>query len=173
MKKKRDENNEAFFNESRDWYRALFNVIPLEWSDKNLPLEVKLKDETLREGEETPGVRLSLSEKLKVAEQIEDIGVKEIEVGYSGTISEHFNFTKELKKSYKLKLSSHTRAYTKGDNWKKEIDKVVESGADIVNLVIKASNSQLKATLWFKLKGPHIDKPWDGILRKITQLDYV
>jgi len=151
MKNKSHRNVEAFFNKSRDWYRALFNVIPLEWSDKNLPLEVKIKDETLREGEETPGVRLSLSDKLKVAEQIEDIGIKEIEVGYSGAISEHYNFTKELKKQgYKLKLSSHTRAYTQESHWKKEIDKVVESGADIVNLVIKASNSQLKATPWLK-----------------------
>jgi len=144
-------NKEAYFDKNARWYRALFNFIPIEWSNQKLPSKITIKDETLREGEETPGVTLTLRQKLKVAEKIQNIGIREIEVGYSGAISEHYKFTRELKKrDFKLKLSSHTRAYTKGDHWKEEINKVIDSGADIVNLLIKASDSQLAATPWLK-----------------------
>lgn len=151
MEKKRRVDTEAFFNEDETWYTALFNKIAVEWAGQSLPKSIVIKDETLREGEETPGVALSLEDKLRVVERLEEIGVKEIEVGYSGIVDEHFLLTQTLKKmNSPLHLSSHTRAYGKGDSWKTEIQRVIESGADRVNLVAKSSKSQLQATPWLK-----------------------
>jgi isopropylmalate/homocitrate/citramalate synthase len=127
---------EVIFDPQKRWYNAFLNTLqPLR-----PPPKVIIKDETLREGEETPGVVLTLEDKLRVASALAEIGIQEVEVGYSGAIREHYEFTKRLKESgIKLRLSSHTRAYTPGEEWKKEIDLVIESGADIVNLLARAS----------------------------------
>ncbi|WP_413162753.1 2-isopropylmalate synthase [Capilliphycus salinus ALCB114379] len=41
-------------------------------------------DTTLRDGELTPGVRFTLQDKVKIARQLEEMGVNTIEVGYPG-----------------------------------------------------------------------------------------
>lgn len=142
---------EMIFDADDRWYRAIFNAIALEWSGVVMPKKVKIKDETLREGEETPGVKLTVEDKLRVAYKLIEMGIEEVEVGYCGAIKEHYELAKLFKKEgLSLKLSSHTRAWGKGDSWKYEIEKGIESGADIVNLLAKASDSQLALSPWLK-----------------------
>jgi isopropylmalate/homocitrate/citramalate synthase len=142
---------EMIFGGDSKWYRAIFNAIALEWNGVVMPKKVKIKDETLREGEETPGVKLSVEDKLKVAYKLIEMGIEEVEVGYCGAIKEHYDLAKVFKKEgLNLKLSSHIRAYAKGDSWKYEIEKGLESGADIINLLAKASDSQLALSPWLK-----------------------
>ncbi|MDR2506052.1 MAG: 2-isopropylmalate synthase [Oscillospiraceae bacterium] len=45
---------------------------------------VKIFDTTLRDGEQTPGVNLNLTEKLEIARQLERLGVDIIEAGFAG-----------------------------------------------------------------------------------------
>lgn len=133
------------------WYRAVINPIAIEWNGISLPQSVKIKDETLREGEETPGVKLTFDDKLKVAQKLYEMGIEEAEVGYCGAIEEHYQLAKAFKKEgLQLRLASHTRAYAKGDTWKQEIEKGLESGADVINLLAKASDSQLAISPWLK-----------------------
>lgn len=121
-----------------------------------LPAKVTLSDETLREGEETPGVYLSIEDKMRVAEALEAIGVAEIETGYPGAIEEHYAFTKRLKDhGTKMKLISHTRSYTRGSEWKREIERAIEAGSDILTFIAFGSDCLHRTTPWFpKAKVP-------------------
>ncbi|MCK5342492.1 MAG: hypothetical protein KAR20_03760, partial [Candidatus Heimdallarchaeota archaeon] len=49
---------------------------------KDLPKEVTIWDETLRDGEQTPGVFLTLEEKIKIAQALDEIGTGKIAVGF-------------------------------------------------------------------------------------------
>ncbi|GHU74466.1 2-isopropylmalate synthase [Clostridia bacterium] len=49
-----------------------------------MPDHVYIFDTTLRDGEQTPGVNLNLTEKLEIARQLERLGVDVIEAGFAG-----------------------------------------------------------------------------------------
>jgi isopropylmalate/homocitrate/citramalate synthase len=57
-----------------------YNKIALK--DVELPVKVCIWDETLRDGEQSPGVYLTLEEKIHLAKLMDEIGVKMIAVGF-------------------------------------------------------------------------------------------
>ncbi|MBN1800237.1 MAG: hypothetical protein JW891_01950 [Candidatus Lokiarchaeota archaeon] len=57
-----------------------YNKIALK--GKNIPSKVSIWDETLRDGEQTPTVYLTLDEKIHLAKMMDEIGVKIIAVGF-------------------------------------------------------------------------------------------
>ena len=141
-----------FLDNDMAW-RPTINQHPLVRVGFHCPNKVVVCDQTLREGEETPGVCISLSDRLEIARKIEEVGIPEIEVGYVGAISEHTQFCKELKKEgTKLKLVSHTRIYTKADEWKKELDMAVNAGSDILCLLSHGSNTLAETMPWLPLE---------------------
>jgi isopropylmalate/homocitrate/citramalate synthase len=58
-------------------YNNVPDVLP-----KDRPKEVQIWDETLRDGEQTPGVFLTLEEKQKIAQFLDEIGTAKIAVGF-------------------------------------------------------------------------------------------
>ncbi|MFX1475798.1 MAG: hypothetical protein ACFFCO_10040, partial [Promethearchaeota archaeon] len=58
-----------------------FNKLP-ETLSKHLPKEVLIWDETLRDGEQTPGTTLLIDEKIEIAKMMDDMGVHIIDVGF-------------------------------------------------------------------------------------------
>ena len=52
---------------------------------------VQIFDTTLRDGEQSPGVNLSTSEKVEIALQLEELGVNSIEAGFAASSREIFN----------------------------------------------------------------------------------
>jgi D-citramalate synthase len=44
-------------------------------------MKIKVLDTTLRDGEQTPGISLTTSEKLRIATKLDEIGVNIIEAG--------------------------------------------------------------------------------------------
>ncbi len=53
-----------------------------ETKSKNLPPKVFIWDETLRDGEQTPGVALTLDEKIEIAKMLDEIGTAIVAVGF-------------------------------------------------------------------------------------------
>ncbi len=49
---------------------------------KNLPSRVYIWDETLRDGEQTPGVALTMDEKIEIAKMLDEIGTAIVAVGF-------------------------------------------------------------------------------------------
>ncbi len=47
----------------------------------SLPERVQIHDATLRDGEQTPGIVMSVSDKIAIAEKLAEIGVDRIEAG--------------------------------------------------------------------------------------------
>jgi len=100
------------------------------------PPQVSLVDATLREGEEVPGTMLTIATKLKLAEKIVEAGFQELEVGYAGVIDEHYEMIRALKTAkLPARISSHTRLYGKQDEWRPEVDRNLEVGADVLTMV--------------------------------------
>ncbi|MFW9932684.1 MAG: hypothetical protein ACFFDR_08510, partial [Candidatus Thorarchaeota archaeon] len=49
---------------------------------ESLPKQVFIWDETLRDGEQTPGVALTIDEKIQIAKMLDDIGVAIVAAGF-------------------------------------------------------------------------------------------
>ncbi|MGE5617519.1 MAG: hypothetical protein ACM3UX_01130 [Candidatus Woesearchaeota archaeon] len=94
---------------------------------------VIIKDDTIRSGSNTPGVYATNEQKLRIAERLEDAGVVEIEAGYA-TVDEHIEFVRELKRTgSRLRCAAHCDYF--GEGWQGRIDRAVDAGIDVVNLV--------------------------------------
>lgn len=77
------------------------------------PLKVILFDTTMRDGELTPGVKMNIQQKIRLAKLLESIGIDVIEVGYPGQYDKDFDeivtIAKQLKKSTICGLASFKR----------------------------------------------------------------
>ncbi|MBI3935985.1 MAG: hypothetical protein HY323_03335 [Betaproteobacteria bacterium] len=114
------------------WMAPLLNKIAVEPSPGQ-PASVTIRDDTLRSGGNTPGVNATAEEKLELAEKLEAIGIVEAEVGYS-SIPQNIEFIRTLKSNgSKLQVGMHTRYYD--PDYRAEIKRAVDGGADLVNLV--------------------------------------
>ena len=117
------------------WWSFEWNFNDSVRNQMNLPEKIIIKDDTLREGEETPGTYFTVDQKIEIAKLLEEMGIPEIEVGYAAGIKEHAETFKALKKEgIKMKLSSHARMYT--ENVKNEVDEILDAGADIINFLL-------------------------------------
>jgi isopropylmalate/homocitrate/citramalate synthase len=117
------------------WWSFEWNFDKKIRSQMNLPKKVIIKDDTLREGEETPGTYFNIDQKVEIAKALEEMGIQEIEVGYAAGIKEHAETFKALKREgIKIKLSSHARLYT--EDIKKEVDDILAAEADHINFLL-------------------------------------
>jgi isopropylmalate/homocitrate/citramalate synthase len=117
------------------WWSFEWNFFDSIRNQMHLPERVIVKDDTLREGEETPGTYFTIEQKVEIAKLLEEMGIPEIEVGYAAGIKEHAETFKALKKEgIKMKLSSHGRMYV--DDIKKEVDDILAAEADYINFLL-------------------------------------
>ena len=120
------------------WWNFEWNYADTVQNQITLPEKVIIKDDTLREGEETPGSYFTIEQKIEIAKLLEEMGIPEIEVGYAAGIKEHADTFKALKKEgIKMKLSSHARLYV--EDVKKEVDDILAAEADHVNFLLVPS----------------------------------
>ncbi len=83
---------------------------------------IKIFDTTLRDGEQSPGCSMNLSEKIQMAIQLEKLGVDIIEAGFAIASPGDFTSVKEIAKTIKnVKVASLARAL------KKDIDTAYEA----------------------------------------------
>lgn len=147
------ESEELQWDSERRWWIGNINRFTGVIDSQILPSSVTLVDCTLREGEEVPGTVLSISKKMELAQCIVEAGFKEMEVGYAGVIDEHQQVLKALRNErLPVSFASHTRIYGQKDEWKSEIDKNLEAGADILTMVGFASEVGTTTTPWLNKK---------------------
>ena len=72
----------------------------------DLPRSVDVYDTTLRDGSQQEGVSLTVDDKLRVAEQLDHLGVSFIEGGYPGANPKDAEFFQRAQKELRLKTSS-------------------------------------------------------------------
>ncbi len=147
------------------WWSFEWNFDEKIRNQMNLPKKVIIKDDTLREGEETPGTYFTIDQKVEIAKALEEMGIQEIEVGYAAGIKEHAETFKALKKEgIKMKLSSHARLYT--EDVKREVDDILAAEADHINFLLVPG-------IALKTRNQVYDRITEGIEYAKTQGAYV
>ncbi|MFX1467267.1 MAG: LeuA family protein [Promethearchaeota archaeon] len=130
-----------WFNEK--WWISPFNYIDEVRDSFNLPKRVYVRDSTIREGEETPGVYYTLDQKIKIAEKLEDIGVEYIDCGYIGQVQDQWDLANKIKElGIKLKTFSHLSSNP--SRWSDEIKKSIEAKLDFIGFGIVLTKWQLQ-----------------------------
>lgn len=148
---KKNEAKEIVWETKGRWWTGKMNLLNSVNRGLDIPSKIRPVDLTLREGEEVPDTVFSETEKVELAFEIQKIGFKEFEIGYAGVIPEHYHLVKRLiKEGFTGKISSHTRIYGRSEEWKKEIDKNIEAGAQILTLVGCATEVGTATTPWLK-----------------------
>ena len=131
------------------WWVGRINRWSGVTSDYSLPARVKVMDSTLREGEEVPGTKLNVAQKVELAHRLVEAGFSELEVGYAGVIQEHALLVKSLhQEGLPIEIASHTRIYGQTNEWRDEIDRNIDSGVDILTFVGFASEVGAASTPW-------------------------
>jgi len=103
---------------------------------------IQIFDTTLRDGTQGEGVSLSVEDKLKIAQKLDELGVHYIEGGWPGSNSkdiEFFTRVKELKLSH-AKISAFGSTRRKGTSASDDINliRIVESGVQVASIFGKS-----------------------------------
>jgi len=111
---------------------------------------VLIRDSTLREGLELPGVELSLAKKLKIARMLEQMHVPEIEIGMPYGIRSCLPLAASVKsEGMKIRTSALVLAYRA--TWKEEIDIASASSLDRIELLIPTSDTLLNLKDYYRI----------------------
>ena len=62
----------------------------------NLAEKIYIFDTTLRDGEQTPGVALTVDEKIQIATKLNNLGVDKIEVGFPASSNGEIESAKKI-----------------------------------------------------------------------------
>lgn len=122
-----------------------YNRDPRVLAGPKLPKKVAINDVTLREGEQTAEVSFTLEEKVALAHRLDEIGVAQIQIGWPNKSELDREVLRILKKEG-LRTPTQGLATLYGQEWRREVDTSVESGADVVNLLHATSDIRLKYT---------------------------
>lgn len=105
--------------------------------------DVEIFDTTLRDGEQTPGIALSPEDKVRIAQALDNLGVKYIEAGFAGSSDIEKQTIKEIND-----LGLNATVCSLARSVHKDIDAVIYSGCDYVHTFIATSDLHMK----YKLK---------------------
>lgn len=101
----------------------------------NFASNISIFDTTLRDGEQTPGVALSVDEKIQIAQKLNNLGVHKIEVGFPASSEGEVEAAKQI---HDLDLKSALVGLSRCKF--SDIDSVVESNLDYIHLFIGTSS---------------------------------
>lgn len=99
---------------------------------------VKVFDTTLRDGEQTPGVALTVEKKLEIARALSELGVDIIEAGFPINSESEFQAVKEVAREIDTTVCGLARAL------KPDIEKCIEADVHLVHTFISTSPQHLK-----------------------------
>ncbi|WP_292883425.1 2-isopropylmalate synthase [Methanobrevibacter sp. UBA188] len=110
------------------------NIETLKKKDMNLADKIYIFDTTLRDGEQTPGVALTVDEKMQIAQKLNNLGVDKIEVGFPASSKGEIESAKRINS-----LSLDSTLVGLARSLERDIDAVIESDLDYVHTFIGTS----------------------------------
>jgi methanogen homocitrate synthase len=143
--------SDKYFREN-EWWVSPYNFVPEVRNTYQLPKTVSIHDATLRDGEQTPGVVMSIAEKVEIAEKLDEIGVDRIEAGMPAVSDQDFQAIKQISK-----LGLKSKIYTFARAINADIDKALECGCHGVIIEVPIGYPKLK----YQFKWT-----WEDVLRK-------
>ena len=106
----------------------------LKKENMNLAEKIYIFDTTLRDGEQTPGVALTVDEKIQIAQKLNNLGVDKIEVGFPASSAGEMEASKAIKaRDLDSTLVGLARSL------KNDIDAVIDADLDYVHTFIGTS----------------------------------
>ena len=100
----------------------------------NLADKIYIFDTTLRDGEQTPGVALTVDDKIQIAQKLNNLGVDKIEVGFPASSDGEIESARKIKAMY---LESTLVGLAR--SLKSDIDAVIDSDLDYIHTFIGTS----------------------------------
>ena len=143
--------NDKHFREN-EWWVSPYNYAPEVRNTYDLPARVSIHDATLRDGEQTPGVVMSIADKIAIAEKLDEIGVDRIEAGMPAVSEQDFQAIKEISR-----LGLKAKIYTFARAMNADIDKAIECGCHGVIVEVPIGYPKLK----YQFKWT-----WEDVLKK-------
>src|SRR5436190_8103716 len=143
--------NDKYFREN-EWWVSPYNFVPEVRNTYQLPKSVSIHDATLRDGEQTPGVVMSVADKIAIAEKLDEIGVDRIEAGMPAVSEQDFQAIKEISR-----LGLKAKIYTFARAMNADIDKAIECGCHGVIVEVPIGYPKLK----YQFKWT-----WEDVLKK-------
>ena len=135
------EEKTKWFNEK--WCVSSLNYDPKVTESLNVPEKVYVRDSTIREGEETPGVYYTLDQKIEIVEILENIGVEHIDCGYIGQVEDQWALANQIKE-LGIKLKTYSHLSSNPSRWTNEIKKSLEAKLDYIGFGIVLTPWQLQ-----------------------------
>ncbi|RQD84885.1 2-isopropylmalate synthase [Methanosalsum natronophilum] len=105
--------------------------------DSNRNRKVSIFDTTLRDGEQTPGVSLTIQQKLEIAQQIDKLGVDSIESGFPISSKGDMEAVKTIASS-----GLNTNVCGLARVLKKDIDACIDANVDMIHTFVSTSDVQ-------------------------------
>jgi len=100
---------------------------------------VEILDSTLREGEQTPNVTLTINEKIEIANLLDDFGVDIIEAGHPSVSKDIYKSVKTIaNQNYNAEILAHCRSMTE------DIDVALSCDVDWVGIFFCVSNERIE-----------------------------
>ena len=100
--------------------------------------KIKIFDTILRDGEQTPGVALTIEKKVELAHALADLGVDIIEAGFPINSESEFDAVRRISKEVDTTICGLARAL------KQDIDKCIDADVDLVHTFISTSPQHLR-----------------------------
>ncbi|MBE6509716.1 MAG: 2-isopropylmalate synthase [Methanobrevibacter sp.] len=110
------------------------DIETIKKQNMNLADEIYILDTTLRDGEQTPGVALTVDDKIQIAQKLDNVGVDKIEVGFPASSKGELISSKQIKS---LNLSSTVVGLAR--SVKNDIDAVLDADLDYIHTFIGTS----------------------------------
>ena len=119
-----------------------YNKLP-DTKPKSLPKKVFIWDETLRDGEQTPGVALTIDEKIEIAKMLDEVGTAIVAVGFPAVSGTERKSVKAIAKEglAHASVAAPARAVIS------DIEACIDAGVDEVPIFIATSDFRLKYQL--------------------------
>jgi len=126
----------------------------------NLPETVRIFDTTLRDGEQTPGVAITVDEKIMIAKKLDELGVNVIEAGFPASSRGEMEAAREI-----LKMDLNAQICGLARVLREDIDAAIDSGVDYIHTFVGTSPLHRK----YKLK---MSKE-DILSRAVDAVEYI
>lgn len=147
--------DERYYQQDK-WWVSPYNFIDEVRGAWQLPAFVEIHDATLRDGEQTPGVVFTPSDKIAIAEKLAEVGIERIEAGMPAVSEPDFEAIRQISR-----LGLKSRIYTLVRAMNADIDKSLECGAHGVVVEVPIGYPKLKYQFGWT---------WEDVLRKSVRV---
>jgi 2-isopropylmalate synthase len=118
---------------------------------EQIMMNVQIYDTTLRDGSQREGISFSVEDKLRIAQELDRLGISYIEGGYAGANpkdEEFFHRIKDLKlRNAKLTAFGSTRRSGNQASEDKSLRQLLEAGTEVVTIVGKSWDIHIRDVL--------------------------